>query len=54
MTPSQGRFMDDPNLKKLPPTKFDLLKILKIHDFLFLFYNVYKEKLFTIETEEAP
>ena len=55
----QGRFMDDRIFKNLPLTKFDFGKICKSIKFvcLFLFYNVFKEKMFTIEIEdgcEAP
>jgi len=52
--------MEDQTSKNLPPTKFNLHKILKIQEFcfenpqsLFLFYNVYKEKMFTIEIEDG-
>ena len=36
-------------------SKFASNKILKIHEFfaLFLFYNVYKENMFTIEIEDG-
>jgi len=51
--------MDDRIFKNLPLTKFDFGKICKSMKFvcLFLFYNVFKEKMFTIEIEdgcEAP
>ena len=53
--------MDDENFKNLSLTKFDLHKILKIHDFflkirklfLFLFHDVYKEKMSTIKMEDG-
>ena len=49
--------MDDRIFKNLPLIKFDFLKILKIHEIFYkildiFFFNVYKEKMFTIEIEE--
>ena len=44
--------MDNPNQKYWLPSKFELH-----NTFLFLFYNVFKEKMFTIQIEdgrEAP
>ena len=50
--------MNDRIFKNLPQSKFEFLKILKIHEisfsakFVLAFnYNVFKEKAFTIEIE---
>ena len=50
----QGKFMDDRIFKNLLQTKLDFENS-KIHDIfcLFLFYNVYKENMFTIEIEDS-
>ena len=52
--------MDDRIFKDLPVTKLNFHQILKIHEIflksanivLFLFYNVYEEKMYTIEIED--
>ena len=56
------RYMEDQIIKNLPLTKFDFWKILKSTIFLknpqticfvlFLFYNIYKKNIFTIEMED--
>ena len=41
-------------IKKKPPTKFNCLKISKIRKlFLYLFFNVYEEKMLSIEIEDG-
>ena len=56
----QGRLMIDRNFKISLLTKFNFHKIFKIHEtfvwnlrtfFVIVFYNVHKEKMFTIEIE---
>ena len=61
-----GKVYEWSNFQKYASNKIQFLTILKIHEFffliweffiLFLFYNVYKEKMFTIEIDdrrEAP
>ena len=46
-----GRVINNQNLKKFASNKIGFLKILIF--FLVLFYNVSKEKIFTIEQEDG-